>query len=164
MPNREGTFYCADCEQFVPETEHHICPQQGRFLRTQQGGSPPPPSFVSPPVVVKFEEDVTHHGSERFHQVLKEMGELHDRKQADYGRPDDPFANVRGSQDWGVPAWVGAMVRANDKVRRLQQYARTGSLANEGARDSFMDLAVYAIIGLVLWEEEQTNGNPALLS
>lgn len=96
-----------------------------------------------------------HEGSARFHQILSELGELHDRKQADYGRPDDPFANVRASEEWGVAPWVGAMVRANDKVRRLQTYAQTGKLSNEGVVDSLLDLAVYAVIALVLYEQEQ---------
>jgi len=96
-----------------------------------------------------------HPASARFHEILEELGALHDRKQADYGRDDDPFANVRGSTAWGIPAWVGGMVRAQDKVLRLQQYARTGSLSNEGAEDSFKDLAVYAVIALVLWEQER---------
>ena len=93
-------------------------------------------------------------GSERFYELLKEIGELHARKQADYGTNEDPFANVRGAAEWGTAPWVGAMIRATDKVRRLQKYARTGKLSNEGARDSFMDLAVYALIALILWEEE----------
>lgn len=97
-----------------------------------------------------------HPSSERFHQILRELGALHDRKQSDYGRDNDPFANVRGSEEWNMPAWVGAMVRAQDKVRRLQQYNRKGELANESVQDAFMDLAVYAIIAMVLWEQDQT--------
>ena len=46
------------------------------------------------------------------------------------------------------------MNRAGDKIKRLQKYARCGTLSNEGARDSFMDLAVYSLIALLLWEEE----------
>lgn len=95
-----------------------------------------------------------HPNSARFHAILTELGELHDRKQQDYGRGDDPFANVRASEDWGVPAWVGAMVRANDKVRRLQSLVANGKLINESAQDSLRDLAVYAIIALVLYEQE----------
>jgi hypothetical protein len=83
------------------------------------------------------------------------MGELHDRKQADYGRGDDPFANVRASTEWGMPAWVGAMVRLTDKVRRLQTFADKGELANEGAIDSFNDIAVYAVIARVLYEQDK---------
>jgi hypothetical protein len=95
-----------------------------------------------------------HPNSQRFHDLLKEAGELHDKKQADYGRGSDPFANVRSSSEWGVPAWVGAMIRLNDKVRRLQTLATKGSLANEAAIDSLMDIAVYALIGRVLYEQE----------
>ena len=95
-----------------------------------------------------------HPMSQRFVEVVNEMIDLHDKKQSDYGRDTDPFANVRGSTEWDMPAWVGAMVRAQDKIRRLQQYNKKGTLANEGARDAFMDLAVYAVIALCLWEEE----------
>ncbi|HEX7123227.1 MAG TPA: DUF4406 domain-containing protein [Gemmatimonadaceae bacterium] len=94
-------------------------------------------------------------GDPRFHALLRRIAALHDAKQRDYGREHDPFANVRGSSEWGVRPWVAAMVRATDKLRRLQQYARTGTLANEGAEDSFLDLAVYALIALILWREEQ---------
>ena len=93
--------------------------------------------------------------SSRFHDILKELGDLHDKKQQDYGTANDPFANVRGSLAWGIPPWVGAMVRATDKLKRLQKFAQVGSLANEAVEDSFRDLAVYAIIGLVLYEEER---------
>lgn len=96
-----------------------------------------------------------HPGSDRFHAILTSLGYLHDRKQADYGRDDDPFANVRAATEWGMAGWVGAMVRATDKVRRLQSYARRGTLANEGVIDAFDDLAVYAVIGRVLFEEAE---------
>lgn len=95
-----------------------------------------------------------HPLSQRFHDKLKEIGRLHDKKQADYGREGDPFSNVRSSEEWGIPAWVGAMVRATDKVRRLQTQAVKGSLENESAIDAFLDLAVYALIALILFEDE----------
>ena len=90
-----------------------------------------------------------------FEEVLAELGMMHARKNKDYGRAHDPYANVRGSQEWGIRPWVGAMVRANDKMKRLQVYAQTGQLANEGVEDSLIDLAVYAIIALILFREEQ---------
>jgi hypothetical protein len=49
---------------------------------------------------------------------------------------------------------VGCMVRANDKMKRLQTFAIKGSLANESVEDSLLDLAVYAIIGLQLFREQ----------
>ena len=38
-------------------------------------------------------------GDPRFHYELARLGDLHDKKQVDYGTDNDPFANVRGSQD-----------------------------------------------------------------
>lgn len=96
--------------------------------------------------------DKRHPTSQRFHDIMDELKALHDQKQADYGRTDDPFANVRASTEWGVAAWVGAMVRLNDKVRRLQKAAQGGPLANEGVIDSLNDIAVYAIIARILYE------------
>lgn len=102
-----------------------------------------------------------HPLSARFHELLTEAGELHDQKQLDYGADADPFANVRATKDWGMPSWVGAMVRATDKVKRLQTFARKGQLANESVVDAFMDLAVYALIGRCLYEEEADHsGSP----
>ena len=92
-------------------------------------------------------------GDSRFHDVLAELAEMHDRKQADYGREGDPFSNVRASEDFGIPGWVGCMVRANDKMRRLQKAAGGGALANESIEDSLIDLAVYSVIALVLYRE-----------
>ncbi len=97
---------------------------------------------------------VRHPASARFHQLLEGLAELHDMKQQDYGLDNDPFANVRATTAWGMPAWVGSMVRATDKVKRLQTFASTGHLANEGVVDAFADLAVYATIARVLYEED----------
>lgn len=94
-------------------------------------------------------------GSERFHELLNEIGALHDKKQEDYGTDTDPFANVRATADWGVPAWVGALMRLNDKVVRLKSLVRKGYLVNESVSDSMLDIAVYAMIAQVLYEEEQ---------
>ena len=100
-------------------------------------------------------QSTRHPNSSRFHAILTELGELHDKKQKDYGRGEDPFANVRASSEWGIEGWVGAMVRATDKLRRLQTFAQTGTLSNEGVVDSLKDLAVYSIIALVLYEQEE---------
>lgn len=89
-----------------------------------------------------------------FEKAIQEILDLHYKKQADYGRAGDPFANVRASEDFGVKSWVGTAIRMNDKMRRLQAAARGQNLQNESIEDSFMDVAVYAIIGLCLLREE----------
>jgi hypothetical protein len=81
------------------------------------------------------------------------MEDLHYKKQKDYGRTEDPFANVRASEDFGIPGWVGAVIRGNDKMKRLQKFAQGDKLVNESVEDSFLDLAVYMIIGLILFRE-----------
>lgn len=109
---------------------------------------------IPAPQAVKAGVSPRHPNSERFHALLKEAGDLHDKKQQDYGKGDDPFANVRSSSEWGIDPWVGALVRLNDKVKRLQTLSKKGELANEAAADSFMDIAVYALIARVLYEEQ----------
>ena len=91
-----------------------------------------------------------------FDSVIEEIVALHYKKQSDYGRMDigDPFANVRASEDFGIPGYLGAIIRANDKVRRLQKFARGGTMVNESAEDSMLDAAVYFIIALCLFREE----------
>ena len=94
--------------------------------------------------------------NQRFHDLLAYVGELHDRKQADYGRTGDPFANVKASAEFGISPWIGCMIRANDKMRRLQKFAISGVLQNETVYDSFLDLAVYALIAYLLYEEDES--------
>lgn len=101
-----------------------------------------------------------HPHSERFHALLKEIGDLHDKKSLDYGSEHDPLANVQASSEFGVPAWIGTLVRLNDKVQRLKAFARRGTLANESAKDSMLDISVYALIAMILYEDE-ANGKGA---
>lgn len=116
---------------------------------------------LSPAVqgALSHRESERHPSSARFHEVLAEVGRMHDAKQLDYGSDADPFANVRSTEELGVPAWVGVVMRLGDKRKRLVKAARDTitngkpSLANEGVRDTLLDEAVYALIGLVLYEE-----------
>ena len=94
-------------------------------------------------------------GDEKFEQRLLALARLHELKARDYGSEDDSYANVRSSAEFGVPAWIGALVRLNDKVTRLKQFARRGSLANESAVDSMRDIAVYAVIAEILYGEAE---------
>ena len=98
---------------------------------------------------------MTRYGNPMFFQILEELSEMHQKKGKDYGTQHDPLANVRASITWGVPSWVGTMIRANDKVIRLQNAAKGSTLVNEGIEDSLLDLASYAIIALALYREEQ---------
>jgi hypothetical protein len=89
-----------------------------------------------------------------FEEVIDEILAMHRRKGADYGTDQDFFANVSASSSWGIAPWIGAMMRANDKVVRLQSFAKGSTLQNEGVEDSLLDIATYAVIALCLYRRE----------
>lgn len=92
---------------------------------------------------------------ERFAKVLLEMAAMSAKKGADYAPSEygDPYANVRASEEWGVPGWVGAQIRKGDKTKRLKTFARRGDLQNESAEDALVDDLVYGVIALILYRE-----------
>lgn len=94
-----------------------------------------------------------HAKSKEFCAVLDEIKAMHLKKSADYGTDTDPLANVRSSGEFGVPAWVGVAIRANDKMSRLKSFVAKGKLENESVEDALLDLASYSVIALVLMRE-----------
>lgn len=108
-------------------------------------------------------EPKRHPESQAFKDTLDAMLMLHDRKQADYGTAESPFANVRASEAFGIPAWIGCAIRTNDKFRRLmtatQQWLEDGKvhLSNESLADAWLDAAVYCTIGYLMTEEWTAN-------
>lgn len=92
-------------------------------------------------------------GDDRFREKLELMWMMHCKKGNDYGSEDDFLANLRASEGFGIEAWIGALVRANDKMIRLKNAAKGEYLVNESVQDSLMDLACYALLSLILFEE-----------
>lgn len=99
-----------------------------------------------------------HPSSQKFHDLLKKLGDLHDRKQQDYGSSTDPFMNIRASEELGISAIKGAQLRANDKTKRILRWLCGSTLSNEGVLDSLQDRMVYDGITIVLIEEAQEQG------
>jgi hypothetical protein len=90
--------------------------------------------------------------NKRFRQLLADMQKMTDRKNHDYAGPDDPLANLRKHGEYGV------VVRMGDKVMRLEQFFQPGSkrklkVKDEKITDTCIDLAVYALLCLILSEE-----------
>ena len=100
-------------------------------------------------------EDERFNRPDLFWSELMKLHKLHQAKSEDYGTDDDEFANVAASAAWGMPAWVGAAVRMDDKMFRLRTFAKRGTLRHEGVADTFQDLASYAVIGKILWQRDQ---------
>lgn len=97
-------------------------------------------------------------GSPAYLALLDEMRDLHIRKNAGYAGADnpDPWANFRMSEDFGVSASRGVMVRLSDKYARTINLMRdpNNERVGESLRETLIDLAAYALIEVCVLEEE----------
>ena len=94
--------------------------------------------------------------SERFYELLEDMKRTHDAKRHDYASTEDVFANFRHCEIAGIPAWKGVAVRMSDKFSRFMGFARKERLEvkDESIKDTLVDMANYALIALILYEED----------
>jgi hypothetical protein len=94
---------------------------------------------------------------ERFHEIVKEMVELHDKKNRDYAGNDYLSNFLMCEKHMGIPAWKGCLIRLSDKLSRIMNIARTDEIAvsDETVVDTLMDLAVYAIVTRILYENSK---------
>ena len=90
----------------------------------------------------------------KFQEVVDKVIELHNKKGEDYGTDEDPHANLRAATTLGISPWVGATLRMADKERRIAKFVKGDELANESVYDSILDNAVYGLIRLMLYVEE----------
>ena len=93
----------------------------------------------------------------RFSELLNEMHDIYERKNSGYAGQDylDPFANFRMAENLGISAFKGCLVRMSDKFVRICNLTRdeTNNKVNETITDTLMDLAVYSLIAICLFEE-----------
>ena len=92
--------------------------------------------------------------SDPFSSILAEMQAMHDRKSQDYGGITGTD-NLRASEGFGIPAWLGAIIRLNDKITRIKSFTKNHNLANESLEDSLIDICVYGVLALQLYRESQ---------
>ena len=139
-----------DCSQCIAYRQHAVRKERDEIVANAFMES------VKEAMTLPKREIVPPHPTDRyagFNELLKEIKALHDSKGADYEGSGVPYANLRASEEWGVPAWVYAMLRGEEKMRRLKTYAKGSTLQHEGARDSQIDIAVLALISIVLRED-----------
>ena len=81
----------------------------------------------------------------QYNKIRDEAFSIFKKKNSDYG---DAFA------DYGA---VGVIMRMGDKIRRMSNItAKSVTLVeDEGLRDTLMDLANYAVLGLMLLDEQE---------
>lgn len=99
-----------------------------------------------------------HHGHPRFYQILDEMAQLHSDKNHDYSG-EDPLSNFKMCEKMGISAWEGILIRISDKWSRLLNFVKTKKflVKTESVRDTLLDLAVYAILCIILLEEDKSD-------
>ena len=96
--------------------------------------------------------------SKRFYEILETIKNLHDAKKHDYGNADI-FANFRLSNLAGISPWKGSVIRMGDKYARISNFIKKGDFKfkEESIKDTLMDMAIYSLITIVLYEEEMFN-------
>ena len=96
--------------------------------------------------------------SKRFYEILETIKNLHDAKKHDYGN-SDVFANFRLSELAGISPWKGSVVRMGDKYARISNFIKQGDFKfkEESIKDTLIDMAIYSLITIELYEEEMFN-------
>ena len=92
---------------------------------------------------------------EKFEEFTKslfsKMSNVLKDKNNDYtAMSTDAFANFEQARDYGVDPLTGLCVRMGDKIKRVQTFCKTKSLAveDEHVEDAFEDIIGYCVIAL----------------
>lgn len=82
------------------------------------------------------------------------------KKRQDYSGDQDPFANFRQSEMWGVEPWRGAAIRLTDKLSRFRRLAENGGTGKveESIEDTIVDALNYTVIMYELYLETKEAG------
>ena len=106
---------------------------------------------------MKKKIEIEMKGDPRFHQLLEVMRDIHNRKSMDYSEESDPLSNFKLAEKIGVPPWKGVLIRMSDKFSRLCRLADKGKaeVKDETFADTLIDLAVYALICRILYEDKK---------
>jgi len=90
------------------------------------------------------------YGHKRFYELLDIIAEIHSNKSHDYGGKGSPLSNLE------IFGWKGVIVRLGDKFCRLKNFYNQGEfkVKDENIKDTFIDMAIYSLLAIVLYEEE----------
>ena len=111
----------------------------------------------------EYEEEKVkkYYGHKDFYELLDRMKEIHSNKNHDYSGEGDPFRNFKMSENMGIPAWKGCLIRMGDKYSRLCSFAKKEEykVKDENIEDTLLDLAIYSVIGIILYRERKSKGD-----
>jgi hypothetical protein len=76
------------------------------------------------------------------------MTEITAKKNHDYSKSTDPFANFKTIESYGFSTEVGFVTRMSDKLSRIANYVAQGELKvkEESVEDTLLDLANYCLL------------------
>jgi hypothetical protein len=98
--------------------------------------------------------------------VVKEIAELHDRKNSDYAADDNPYSNFEFAaavaKDFADPVDRVFATMMGIKLARLAQLRSGKDPLNEPVADTFRDLANYAVIWASYWDKPFVKPCPCL--
>ena len=115
----------------------------------------------------KIEIELRGNGHPRLYELLKEIGELHDRKNSDYATSSSPLSNFY--EDGSILEHFNIFTKGLSPLKTVIKNMNKQYLAllrmigenkpgqAESRKDKWKDIAVYALIGCIL-EEENENG------
>ena len=97
--------------------------------------------------------------TKRFNELIAEIKQLHEAKNADYSNDKDALQCFQTSENIGIAAWKGCLVRMGDKYNRICSLAKKGeaSVKDETVKDTLMDLAVYSLLCIELYENKKAD-------
>jgi hypothetical protein len=89
----------------------------------------------------------------------EDMLRTYEAKDQDYASNGKPMGNLRGSEFLGIPAWKAVLLRMSDKKQRISSFINRGKFEvdDEKITDTLIDLANYALLGLILFLEVYDN-------
>lgn len=98
-------------------------------------------------------------GHPKFYKLLEKMAELHSRKNHDYAGTKNPLKNLRACERLNISSFIGVIIRLQDKWSRIEEFINSGQLAvkDESVIDTLLDNAVYSLLAIILFEEQQNN-------
>ena len=95
--------------------------------------------------------------SDEFKQIQKEMYEMFARKHMDYGLNNIALGgDIVNNSDDKQFSLTGLCIRLTDKISRLKNLLINGRsfVEGEGMQDTFIDIANYGIIGLLVGRDK----------
>lgn len=100
--------------------------------------------------------DVITGGHPRFHELLEEMREIHNAKNADYG-DGKQLGNFMEAEGFGIDPFLAVLIRLSDKYSRIKSLCKRanqeGAVKDESIKDTLIDLANYSLLAIIIKEE-----------